>query len=74
LTFLGVFNEHVGMRRMTIVGLVPPLAVNLAFETAEVVTREMLFLDGATTTSEGLFEQGKEFKIGRTLRVDSRSQ
>ena len=48
----------------------PLSASDLAFEVVEVVAREVFFFDGAIFVWRGLFFEGDEFGIGRTLSMD----
>ena len=51
-----------------------PVAIDLAFNADEAATREVFFFDGSISTTERLFEKGKGFRIGRTLRWTQSSQ
>ena len=48
----------------------PPAAIDLAFDVTEAATHAVFFFDGAISTSERLFKEGKGLGIGRTLSVD----
>ena len=39
----------------------PPAAIDLSFDVAEAAARAIFFFDGAISTSERLFEEGKGF-------------
>jgi len=44
----------------------PPAAIDLAFDVTEAATHAVFFFDGAISTSERLFKEGKGLGIERT--------